>query len=69
MTCACVLCVQARLDTGEVLDTLVYDHDFIHLAGQAGVNLHRDLLAVLAVRAQRISTFECLHGQAWICVK
>eukprot|EP00983_Pelagomonas_calceolata_P060348 1146327-Pelagomonas_calceolata.AAC.3 len=55
MTSAACAVAQVQLDTGETLDTVVYERDFVHLAGQAGVNLHGDLLAVLVVGAENMT--------------
>ncbi|CAK9194779.1 unnamed protein product [Sphagnum troendelagicum] len=44
-----------RLADGVVTDQRVFHDDYIHLAHNAGVFLHDDLLAVLSVR------FQCIH--------
>ena len=51
-----------RLDDGVITARSVFQDDYIHLAHNAGVFLHDDLLAILSVRFQRIHIKQIRDG-------
>lgn len=58
-----------RLDDGVITARSVFRDDYIHLAHNAGVFLHDDLLAILSVRFQRIYIKQIREGGLFLDVR
>lgn len=58
-----------RLADGAITGRSVFKDDYIHLAHNAGVFLHEDLLAVLSIRFQRIYILQVRDGGIFLDVR